>query len=55
MTNYREHISLQVFLFDSANIYSVSWDTVKKYNLFAKRVQVDSHDRDSLGWTITYP
>ncbi len=45
----------QIFLFDSSTIYLLSWDTVKKKNLFLKRVIHYGHELDSVGWKISYP
>ncbi len=47
--------SVEIFFIDSSVISTLSWDTVKKYNLHLKRVFLNGHDLDSMGWIVTYP
>lgn len=44
-----------IFFFDSSKIYSLSWDTVKRYNMYEKRVILYVHQLDSLSWRVSYP
>ncbi len=48
-------ISIQIFFIDSSVISTLSWDTVKKYNLHLKHVMLNGRDLDSLGWKVSYP
>ncbi len=47
--------SVEIFFIDSSVISTLSWDTVKKYNLHLKRVFLNGHDLDRLGWKVSYP
>ena len=51
------NMGIEVFIFDSAVVYSspTAWDTVKAKCLYLKRIVVNFHMIDSLGWRIYYP
>jgi len=44
-----------IFFIDSSKIYSLSWDTVKYYNMFEKRVVLYGKELDSMAWKVSYP
>ncbi|MCX6155721.1 MAG: hypothetical protein NT007_16330 [Candidatus Kapabacteria bacterium] len=45
----------RLFLFDKTVTDSVPWDTIKKYNMYLKRIDFDLKYLDSTNWTLTYP
>jgi hypothetical protein len=44
-----------LYVMETRIIYSLPWDTVKKYNMYLKRTVFTKKSLDSTGWVLTYP
>jgi len=47
--------NLQFFFIDSTIFNNATCDSIKAYNLYLKRVQVNLDQVNNFGWTIAYP